>query len=33
VNDFTLDLGEEGRAAIETLEKMAETAGVVYSNE
>jgi 1,4-dihydroxy-6-naphthoate synthase len=28
VNDFTLNLGEEGRAAIDTLEKMAKAAGV-----
>jgi 1,4-dihydroxy-6-naphthoate synthase len=28
VNDFTLNLGDEGRAAIDTLEKMAQAAGV-----
>ncbi len=29
VNDFTLDLGEEGRAAIEKLKQMAENAGII----
>ena len=29
VNDFTLDLGSEGRAAIDTLEKMARYAGII----
>lgn len=29
VNDFTLDLGEEGRAAIKVLQQMAEQAGIV----
>jgi len=29
VNDFTLDLGEEGRAAIEKLKQMAEDAGII----
>lgn len=29
VNDFTLDLGAEGRAAIETLQNMAQAAGVI----
>ena len=29
VNDFTLDLSEEGRAAIEELRKMAKAAGVI----
>ncbi|MEI6892353.1 MAG: 1,4-dihydroxy-6-naphthoate synthase [Pontiella sp.] len=29
VNDFTLDLGEEGRAAIETLQNMAKAAGII----
>lgn len=29
VNDFTLDLGEEGRAAIDTLQKMAQVAGII----
>lgn len=29
VNDFTLDLGEEGRGAIEKLQEMAQAAGVI----
>jgi 1,4-dihydroxy-6-naphthoate synthase len=29
VNDFTLDLGPEGRAAIDTLQDMAKAAGVI----
>ena len=29
VNDFTLDLGEEGRAAIEVLQNMAKEAGII----
>jgi len=29
VNDFTLDLGTEGRAAIEKLKQMAENAGII----
>ncbi|RKX36967.1 MAG: 1,4-dihydroxy-6-naphthoate synthase, partial [Verrucomicrobia bacterium] len=29
VNDFTLDLGAEGRAAIEKLKQMAENAGII----
>ncbi|MDZ8117934.1 1,4-dihydroxy-6-naphthoate synthase [Pontiella agarivorans] len=29
VNDFTLDLGDEGRAAIEALQKMAKEAGII----
>ncbi|WP_372846309.1 1,4-dihydroxy-6-naphthoate synthase [Pontiella sp.] len=29
VNDFTLDLGEEGRAAIEVLQRMAKDAGII----
>ncbi|QBG47640.1 1,4-dihydroxy-6-naphthoate synthase [Verrucomicrobia bacterium S94] len=29
VNHFTLDLGDEGRAAIDTLQKMAKDAGVI----
>jgi 1,4-dihydroxy-6-naphthoate synthase len=29
VNDFTLDLGAEGRAAIETLQEMAIEAGII----
>ena len=29
VNDFTLDLGPEGRAAIAALQEMAKTAGVI----
>jgi len=29
VNDFTLDLGEEGRAAIEKLKQMAKMAGII----
>jgi len=33
VNDFTLDLGPEGRAAINRLQEMAEEAGIVLSNE
>ncbi|HSR88623.1 MAG TPA: 1,4-dihydroxy-6-naphthoate synthase [Pontiella sp.] len=32
VNDFTLDLGSEGHAAIDTLQEMAEEAGIVLSN-
>lgn len=30
VNDFTLDLGDEGRAAIEKLKQMAGDAGIIY---
>ena len=33
VNDFTLDLGPEGCAAIDTLQEMASAAGIVLSNE
>ncbi len=33
VNDFTLDLGPEGRAAINKLQELAEEAGIVLSNE
>jgi 1,4-dihydroxy-6-naphthoate synthase len=29
VNDFTLDLGPEGRAAIATLQKMAKASGII----
>jgi 1,4-dihydroxy-6-naphthoate synthase len=29
VNDFTLDLGEEGRAAIDVLQQLAKTAGII----
>ena len=29
VNEFTLDLGEEGRAAIDKLQEMAKAAGVI----
>ena len=29
VNDFTLDLGDEGRAAIDVLQKMAKDAGII----
>jgi 1,4-dihydroxy-6-naphthoate synthase len=29
VNDFTLDLGNEGRAAIQVLQRMAQQAGIV----
>ncbi|MDF7825003.1 1,4-dihydroxy-6-naphthoate synthase [Pontiellaceae bacterium B12227] len=29
VNDFTLDLGKEGRAAIATLQEMAKAAGII----
>jgi len=29
VNDFTLDLGDEGRKAVEVLQKMAKGAGIV----
>lgn len=29
VNDFTLDLGDEGRAAIDTLQKLAREAGIL----
>jgi 1,4-dihydroxy-6-naphthoate synthase len=29
VNDFTLDLGDEGRAAIEALKRMATEAGII----
>ncbi len=29
VNDFTLDLGDEGRAAIDKLQKMARDAGII----
>ncbi len=32
VNDFTLDLGDEGRAAIDTLEKMARYAGIIQKH-
>jgi 1,4-dihydroxy-6-naphthoate synthase len=30
VNDFTLDLGNEGRAAIEKLQQMAKASGIIY---
>lgn len=33
VNDFSLDLGEEGRAAIDTLQEMAKAAGVIPESE
>ncbi|VGO19699.1 1,4-dihydroxy-6-naphthoate synthase [Pontiella sulfatireligans] len=33
VNDFTLNLGEEGRAAIAKLQQMAKTAGIFCRNE
>jgi len=29
VNDFTLDLGDDGRAAIEKLQRMAQNAGII----
>jgi len=29
VNDFTLDLGDEGRAAVEVLQRMAKDAGII----